>query len=82
VRPTDAGLAFWRQARLALRHVDEAGRAARPARLAGHVSVGLASTAASVMGLPLLRAMSEHYPEVKRNYADAARAPALQQFGD
>ena len=34
MRPTDAGLAFWRQAQLALRHVDEAGRAARTARLA------------------------------------------------
>lgn len=65
VRPTDAGLAFWRQAQLALRHVDEAGRAARTARLAGHVSVGLASTTASVLGLPLLKAMRERYPEVR-----------------
>jgi LysR family tcuABC transcriptional regulator len=65
VRPTDAGLAFWRQAQLALRHVDEAGRAARLARLAGHVSVGLASTTASVLGLPLLKAMNERYPEVR-----------------
>ena len=65
VRPTDAGLAFWRQAQLALRHVDEAGRAARTARLAGHVSFGLATTTASVLGLPLLKAMSERYPDVR-----------------
>lgn len=65
VRPTDAGLAFWRQAQLALRHVDEAGRAARTARLAGHVSVGLATTTAGVLGLPLLRAMNARYPEVR-----------------
>lgn len=65
MRPTDAGLAFWRQAQLALRHVDEAGRAARTARLAGHVSVGLATTTASVLGLPLLRAMRERYPDVR-----------------
>ena len=65
VRPTDAGLAFWRQAQLALRHVDEAGRAARTARLAGHVSVGLASTTASVLGLPRLKAMRERDPEVR-----------------
>lgn len=65
VRPTDAGLAFWRQAQLALRHVDEAGRAARTARLAGHVSVGLATTTASVLGLPLMRAMRERYPDVR-----------------
>jgi LysR family tcuABC transcriptional regulator len=65
MQPTDAGLAFWRQAQLALRHVDEAGRAARTARLAGHVSVGLATTTASVLGLPLLRAMRERYPDVR-----------------
>jgi LysR family tcuABC transcriptional regulator len=65
VRPTDAGLAFWRQAQLALRHADEAGRAARMARLAGHVSVGLATTTASVLGLPLIKAMSERYPDVR-----------------
>jgi len=65
VRPTDAGLAFWRQAQLALRHADEAGRAARTARLAGHVSVGLATTTASVLGLPLIKAMSERYPEIR-----------------
>ena len=65
VRPTDAGLAFWRQAQLALRHVDEAGRAARTARLAGHVSVGLATTTASVLGLPLIKAMGERYPDVR-----------------
>jgi len=65
VRPTDAGLAFWRQAQLALRHADEAGRAARTARLAGHVSVGLATTTASVLGLPLFKAMGERYPDVR-----------------
>lgn len=65
VKPTDAGLAFWRQAQLALRHVDEAGRAARTARLAGHVSVGLATTTASVLGLPLIKAMRERYPDVR-----------------
>ncbi len=65
VRPTDAGLAFWRQAQLALRHADEAGRAARTARLSGHVSVGLATTTASVLGLPLIKAMRERYPDVR-----------------
>ncbi|MDP1534344.1 MAG: LysR family transcriptional regulator, partial [Rubrivivax sp.] len=29
VRPTDAGLAFWRQAQLALRHADDAVHAAK-----------------------------------------------------
>lgn len=65
VIPTDAGLAFGRQAQLALRHIDEAAAAARQARLTGRVSVGLAPTTASVLGLPLIKAMSERYPDVR-----------------
>lgn len=63
--PTDAGIAFFRQAQLALRNIDEAARAARQARLSGYVSVGLAPTTASVMGLPLIRAMRHRYPDVR-----------------
>ena len=64
VAPTEAGLAFFREAQLALRHADEASRAAQQARLSGSVSVGLAPTTASVLGLPLMRAMRERYPDV------------------
>ena len=64
VAPTEAGLAFFREAQLALRHADEAQRAAQQSRLSGSVSVGLAPTTASVLGLPLMRAMRERYPEV------------------
>lgn len=62
---TDAGLAFMQQAQLALRHADDAVRAAQQARLSGHVSVGLAPSTAAVLGLPFLRAMRERYPEVR-----------------
>jgi LysR family tcuABC transcriptional regulator len=65
VTPTDAGLAFLHQAQLALRHADDAGRAARQARLSGHVSIGLPPSTASVLGVPLLQAMRERYPEVR-----------------
>jgi LysR family transcriptional regulator, regulatory protein for tcuABC len=65
VLPTDAGVAFWRQAQLVLRHVDEAARAAQQARLSGHVSVGLAPSTAAVLGLPLMRAMRARYPDVR-----------------
>jgi LysR family tcuABC transcriptional regulator len=65
VVPTDAGIAFFRQAQLALRNVDEAVRSAQNARLAGHVSVGLAPTTASVVALPLIMAMRQQYPEVR-----------------
>lgn len=63
--PTDAGLAFFRQAQLALRHADDAAQAARQARLAGHVSIGLAPSTSGVLALPLLQAMRERYPDVR-----------------
>lgn len=71
VTPTDAGLAFLQQAQLTLRHADDAVRAAQQARLAGHVSVGLAPTTATVLGVPLMRAMQERYPEVRLHMVEA-----------
>ncbi|CAJ0771604.1 hypothetical protein R8510_01781 [Ralstonia chuxiongensis] len=65
VIPTDAGLAFWRQAQLALRHVDDAAQAARAARLSGHVSIGMAPSTASVLGVAFMRSMRERYPDVR-----------------
>ncbi|TDN67361.1 LysR family transcriptional regulator [Paraburkholderia sp. BL10I2N1] len=65
VVPTDAGLAFWRQAQLALRHADDAVLAAREARLSGHVSVGLAPSTTGVLGLAFMKAMRERYPDVR-----------------
>jgi LysR family tcuABC transcriptional regulator len=69
--PTDAGLAFLRQAQLALRHADEAVRAAQQSRLTGHVSVGLAPTTAAVLGLPLMQAMRERYPGVRLHLVES-----------
>ena len=71
VRPTDAGLAFLRQAQLALRHADDAMQAARQARLSGHVSVGLASSTAGVLAMPLLAAVQERYPGVRIHLVEA-----------
>lgn len=65
VQPTDAGLAFFRQAQLAIRHADAAAQVARQARLAGHVSIGLAPSTSGVLALPLLEAMRERYPDVR-----------------
>ena len=42
VTPTEAGLAFFHEAQLTLRHAEQARRAAHQARLSGAVSVGLA----------------------------------------
>ena len=65
VVPTDAGLAFLRQAQLVLRHADAAVQAAQHSRLTGQVSIGLAPTTTAVLGLPLARAMRERYPDVR-----------------
>ena len=71
VSPTDAGVAFLQQAQLTLRHADEAVRAAQQARLSGHVSVGLAPTTASVLGLPLMQAMRARYPDVRLHLVES-----------
>ncbi len=65
VVPTEAGVAFFREARLALRHAEQAVRGAQQARLSGSVSVGLAPTTSSMLALPLMRAMRERYPDVR-----------------
>ena len=69
--PTEAGLAFFREAQLTLRHADQAARVARQARLSGTVTVGLAPTTASVLGIPLMRAMRERYPDVRLHMVES-----------
>lgn len=65
VIPTEAGQAFFHEAQLTLRHAEQAIHAAQQARLSGAVSMGLSPTIASVLGLPLMRAMRERYPDVR-----------------
>lgn len=65
VRATDAGMAFYKQAQLSLRHADDAVQAAQQARLSGHVSVGMSSSTSAVLALPFITAMSERYPDVR-----------------
>lgn len=65
VVPTAAGLALCQEAELVLRHAANAARAAQAARLAGHVSIGMAPTTSSVLGVPLLQAMQDRYPDVR-----------------
>jgi LysR family transcriptional regulator, regulatory protein for tcuABC len=71
VLPTDAGLAFWQQAQLVLRHADAAVQAAQQQRLSGAVSVGLAPTTAAVLGLPLLLALRERHPGVRLHLVES-----------
>lgn len=71
VTPTSAGLAFYSQAQLALRHADDAILAAREARLSGHVSVGMAPSTASVLGMPFISAMQENYADVRLHVVES-----------
>ena len=71
VTPTEAGVAFFREAQLTLRHAEQAVRSAQQARLIGSVSVGLAPTTAAVLGLPLMQAMRERYPDVRLHMVES-----------
>lgn len=71
VTPTEAGVAFFREAQLTLRHAEQAVRSAKQARLTGTVSVGLAPTTAAVLGLPLMHAMRERYPDVRLHMVES-----------
>jgi LysR family tcuABC transcriptional regulator len=71
VTPTEAGVAFFREAQLTLRHAEQAVRSAHQARLTGTVSVGLAPTTAAVLGLPLMHAMRERYPDVRLHMVES-----------
>jgi LysR family tcuABC transcriptional regulator len=81
VRPTDAGLAFLRQAQLALRHADDAALAAKEARLSGHVAVGLAPSTAAVLALPFLQAMRERYPAVRLRLVESLSGHLASMLG-
>ena len=62
---TDAGVAFYREAVLTLRHADQATRVAHEAKLSGRVSVGFSPTICAVLGMPLMEMMKERYPEIQ-----------------
>lgn len=81
VVPTDAGLAFWRQAQLSIRHADDAIRAARLSRLSGHVSVGMAPSTAAVMALPFIAAMREHYPDIRLHMVESLSGNLVSMIG-
>jgi len=65
VRATDAGMAFYKQAQLAIRHADDAVHAAQLARLSGHVAIGMAPSTSAVLAMPFVRAMRERYPDIR-----------------
>lgn len=70
VVPTAAGTAFLRQARLTLRHAENAVKAAHETRLSGVVSVGFAPSTASLLAQPFYGAMIERHPNVRLHFVE------------
>lgn len=72
VAPTDNGLALYHHARFMLRQLDQALSIARKesGTVQGMVSVGLASTTLSALGLPLVRRIRERYPSILLNVVE------------
>ncbi len=71
VAPTEAGVAFFREAQLTLRHAEQAVRSAQQSRLSGSVSLGLAPTTATILALPLMQAMRTRYPDVRLHMVES-----------
>lgn len=69
--PTEAGIAFFAEAQLTLRHADQAIRVAQRARLSGTVSIGLTPTTAAVLALPFMRAMRTRYPDLRLHMVES-----------
>lgn len=76
VEPTAKGQILYRQAQTVLREVDAiAGMLHREtAPIAGTVSVGMPSSAARMLALPLIRAVSGRYPTVDLEIVDVSSA--------
>lgn len=78
--PTEAGLAFFKEAQLALRHAGQAVHNAQQARLAGAISVGLPTTTATILALPLIHAMRARYPDVRLLLTDGMSGHLAQML--
>lgn len=69
--PTAAGMAFFREAQLVLRHAEQAVRSAQDSRLTGSVTIGLAPTTMSMLGLSLINEMHRRYPDVRLHLVES-----------
>lgn len=72
VTPTENGQALYHHAKFMLRQLEQALSIARqePSEVRGMVSVGLAPTTLSVLGLPLVRHVREKYPGIVLNVVE------------
>jgi LysR family transcriptional regulator, nitrogen assimilation regulatory protein len=67
VEPTPAGLTLYRHARSLLRQFDDVRRdvKAQQGAISGVVAIGLPTTIAAILALPLLRSVRERYPGIR-----------------
>jgi LysR family tcuABC transcriptional regulator len=77
---TEPGVAFYREAVLALRHAEEAARVAKQARLTGSVSIGLSPSVCALVGLPLMLSMKEKYPDVRLHIVEGMSGHLTQML--
>jgi LysR family tcuABC transcriptional regulator len=77
---TEPGVAFYREAVLALRHAEEASRVAKQARLTGSVSVGLSPSICALVGLPLMLSMKEKYPDIRLHIVEGMSGHLTQML--
>lgn len=77
---TEPGVAFYREAVLALRHAEEAARVAKQARLTGSVSIGLSPSICALVGLPLMLSMKEKYPDVRLHIVEGMSGHLTQML--
>ena len=77
---TEPGVAFYREAVLALRHANEAARVAKQARLTGSVSIGLSPSICTLVGLPLMLAMKEKYPDIRLHIVEGMSGHLTQML--
>lgn len=75
-RPTEAGKALYRQARLILRQTQDAGSIARAAgrAVAGTVSLGLPTSTCTMIALPLIEAVRRRHPLLRLQLTESPSA--------
>lgn len=71
VVPTEAGLAFLREAYVILRHTERAIANSQRSRLMGEVTVGFAPASTPVLSVPFIRTMRERYPDIKLHIVES-----------
>ncbi|MHA3053742.1 LysR family transcriptional regulator [Acinetobacter sp. ANC 4633] len=78
VTPTPAGIAFLKHSQLILRQINFAVDAAHSARLSGHVSIGFPPTITALLGIPLMKLMSERYPDIRLEIVETLSGNLIQ----